>query len=85
MHCFSSLKLLTWVHNKGKKKKKSQRGSTEGKINYMVGYLAYVAYNKGGLNHVHASSRETNPWKNISHERIMRLIWMCQSKGSKSH
>ena len=51
----------------------------------MVGYLAYVAYNKGGLNHVHASSRETNPWKNISHERIMRLIWMCQSKGSKSH
>ena len=31
------------------------------------------------------SSRETNPWKNISHERIMRLIWMCQSKGSKSH
>ena len=37
-----------------KKKKKFQRGSTKGKINYMVGYLAYVAYNKGGLNHVHA-------------------------------
>ena len=54
MHCFSSLKLLTWVHNKLKKKKKFQRGSTKGKINYMVGYLAYVAYNKGGLNHVHA-------------------------------
>ena len=34
---------------------------------------------------VKASFRETNPWKNISHERIMRLIWMCQSKGSKSH
>ena len=36
------------------KKKKSQRGSTKGKIDYKVGYLAYVAYNKEGLNHVHA-------------------------------
>ena len=34
---------------------------------------------------IKASSRETNPWKNISHKIIMRLIWMCQSKGSKSH
>ena len=35
---------------------------------------------------IKASSRETNPWKNISHKRIMRLIWMRQStKGSKSH
>ena len=34
---------------------------------------------------VKASSREINPWKNISHERIMRLIWMYQSKDSKSH
>ena len=71
--------------------------STKGKINYKVGYLAYVAYNKEGLNHVHAcmcqydleeikaSSRKTNPWKNISHKRIMRLIWMCRFKGSKSH
>ena len=37
-----------------KKKKKAQRGSTKGKINYKVGYLSYVAYNKEGLNHVHA-------------------------------
>ena len=44
-----------WVHNKGKKKKKkAQRGLTKGKINYKVGYLAYVAYNKEGLNHDHA-------------------------------
>ena len=34
---------------------------------------------------IKAISRETNPLKNISHERIMRLIWMCQFKGSKSH
>ena len=34
---------------------------------------------------IKASSRGTNSWKNISHERIMRLIWMCQSTGSKSH
>ena len=26
----------------------------KGKINYKVGYLAYIAYNKEGLNHVHA-------------------------------
>ena len=70
----------------GEKKKKAQRGSTKRKINYKVGYLAYIAYNKEGHNHVHAcmcqyiskrikaSSREKNPWKNISHERIMRLI-----------
>ena len=38
----------------GEKKKKAQRGSTERKINYKVGYLAYVAYNKEGLNHFHA-------------------------------
>ena len=43
-----------WVHNKGKNNNKAQRGSTKGKINYKVGYLAYVAYNKEGLNHVHA-------------------------------
>ena len=55
-HCSSSLKLVTWVHNKGKKKKnnKAQKGSTKGKINFKVGYLAYVAYNNEGLNHVHA-------------------------------
>ena len=34
---------------------------------------------------IKASSRETNLWKNISHERIMGLIWMCQPKGSESH
>ena len=34
---------------------------------------------------IKASSREKNPWKNISHEKIMRRIWMCQSKDSKSH
>ena len=32
----------------------AQRDSTKGKINYKVGYLAYVAYNKEGFNHVHA-------------------------------
>ena len=37
-----------------KKTNKAQRGSTKGKINYKVSYLAYVAYNKEGLNHVHA-------------------------------
>lgn len=40
--------------NEKKKTNKAQRGSTKGKINYKVGYLAYVAYNKEGLNHVHA-------------------------------
>ena len=40
--------------NERKKTNKAQRGSTKGKINYKVGYLAYVAYNKEGLNHVHA-------------------------------
>ena len=55
MHCFLGLKLVTWVHNKGKKKNnEAQRGSTKGKINYKVGYLAYVVYNKEGLNHVRA-------------------------------
>ena len=39
---------------KNNKKKKAQRGSTKGKINYKVGYLAYAAYNKVGLNHVRA-------------------------------
>ena len=39
---------------KEKKNNKAQRGSTKGKINYKVGYLAYVTYNKEGLNHVHA-------------------------------
>ena len=39
---------------KRKKTNKAQRGSTKGKINYKVGYLAYVAYNKEALNHVHA-------------------------------
>ena len=42
------------VHNKRKKNNKAQRGSPKGKINYTVDYLAYVAYNKEGLNHVHA-------------------------------
>ena len=37
-----------------KKVNKAQRGSTKEKINYKVGYLTYVAYNKEGLNHVHA-------------------------------
>ena len=40
--------------NKKKKTNKAQRGSTKGKINYKVSYFAYVAYNKEGLNHVHA-------------------------------
>ena len=40
--------------NERKKTNKAQRGSTKGKINYKVGYLAYVAYNKAGLNHVRA-------------------------------
>ena len=35
--------------NERKKTNKAQRGSTKGKINYKVGYLAYVAYNKEGL------------------------------------
>ena len=48
------LKLVTWVHNEWKKTNKAQRDSTKGKINYKVGYLAYIAYNKEGLNHVHA-------------------------------
>ena len=39
---------------KRKKTNKAQRGSTKGKINYKAGYLAYVAYKKEGLNHVHA-------------------------------
>ena len=39
---------------KRKKTNKAQRGSTKGKINYKVGYLAYVTYNKEGLNRVHA-------------------------------
>ena len=37
------------------------------------------------LKRIKASSREINPWKNTSHERITKLVWMCQSKGSKSH
>ena len=37
-----------------KKTNKAQRGSTKGKINYKVGYLANVAYNKEGSNYVHA-------------------------------
>ena len=48
------LKLVAWVHNKGKKNNKAKRGLTKGKINFKVGYLAYVAYNKEGLNHVRA-------------------------------
>ena len=39
--------------NEKKKTNKAQRSSTKGKINYKVGYLACVAYNKEGLNHVH--------------------------------
>ena len=39
---------------KKKKTNKAQRGSTKGKINYKVGYLTYVTYNKEGLNHVPA-------------------------------
>ena len=50
---FSGLKLVTWVHNERKKTNKAQRGSTKGKINFKVGYLTFVAYNKEGLNHVH--------------------------------
>ena len=40
-----------WVHNKRKKTNKAQKVFNKGK---KVGYLAYVAYNKEGLNHVHA-------------------------------
>ena len=43
-----------WTKKKKKKTNKAQRGWTKGKINYNVGYLAYVAYNKEGLDHVHA-------------------------------
>ena len=51
---------------------KAKRGSTKQKINYKVGYLTYVAYNKEGLNHVLAcmcqygcvSLKAQNPWKN---------------------
>ena len=37
-----------------KKNQESSKGFNKGKINYKVRYLAYVAYNKEGLNHVHA-------------------------------
>ena len=53
------------MKKKKKKTNKAQRGSTKGKINYKVGYLAYIAYNKEGLNHVHPCMCQYDLEKNL--------------------
>jgi hypothetical protein len=63
MYCFFfflGLKLVIWIYNK---QNKYQKDSTKGKINYKVGYLAYVAY-KEGLNHVHVCMCQCDLEKN---------------------
>ena len=43
-----------WVHNEEKKPIKLKGVQQREKLITRYGYLAYVAYNKEGLNHVHA-------------------------------